>query len=271
MSLRIAAVLATVILASCSRELSRADARNDIQGRFDDAGLRMGEYPWAEIAVDVEEILRPTDANRTVRFRIVSPTMSSRLFNIGFVRSDAGWSMTDLDSEAVDLVTSLVLGGRVRRSSHLIIALEHLGAAAREWRTWDAPPGASAEEVMQATERLLDLSRRAPPRAELARLAKQPDLPELARRSPLAEDMLSWGVFPSDDPLLIWVRDARDKSHVCIWPFGEDRTFLSTEEFAWMESIEKQCILEGETFPIPGRNIFVEQLMREGDNWLDRE
>lgn len=252
MILRYAVVFVTVLLAGCNPELSRRDARNAIGEYLDDAGLHLGETPWAGIAISIEWILRPTNGLRTVRFQLVTAYQSSDPYDAAFTRSDAGWSLNKFDPDIFDLVADIGLAGRVALLSDLIAYLEHLGDGRDRW-------------TVTATR--------------LANVPSRSELEEHVRGDSLPPDLVTWGVYPADEPLLIWVQDSTDQGRVCVISYDWDRQLAMYDDFGWVKGDSwrrgqrvASCNGDDGVILIPTRHVDSAQLDRlvaGASEWLD--
>lgn len=265
---RYAIILGAVMLAGCSPELSREDARNDIRERLANAGLTLGDEPWAGIDIRIEEILQPSDARRLVHFRLVSASETSDIFQIVYVRSDAGWSLTEFDSDAIDLVTNIVWAGYTAPYSDLIATLFGLDDLIFWWRNeivnrtidekkkWK-PMSESSIRAGQELTAVFDYYKvHGPTRTVLA------DLVAADTSGPLPNGV-TWGVYPDEEAVLIWARYQDNPARVCVDPYDEDYDYESSSDFAWIFGDDIQCYGES------GRFRFDMLAVLDGRPWLD--
>lgn len=215
MKLRNAIVLTAVMLAGCSSELSRKDARNNIRERLAAAGLYLGEEPWSGIEIRIETILQPNDTDRQVFYRLATETKKSGVYQDVYMRSDAGWSLTKPDSRVYSLAIEIEHAGRLAPYSTLVTYLDRLSHALDRW----SAPATRLASV--------------PPRSELE--------PEVSADS-LPPDLVSWGVYPDEEPLLIWVTDPANPERVCVMTYDEDLRLPDLDDFAWVWSVPKYSI-----------------------------
>lgn len=213
------ALIAPLLFAACTSDLTRQEATEKVRDHLFAAGSNRAEY-LIDMDVTVETILKPNDAMRTVRFRTFSTTDTSDVHEMTLTRSDEGWEITGYGPNTIGLVAGIVWGYRFDLYLDLLDPLSHLQAVVNKWQ-------------FEGSGDLLYRLDHALPRHEMEGLVNAESVPV---------DRFTWGVYPDDDPVLIWVRDIDNPTRVCVEPFDDDFDYILSPEFDWVEGGEfDQC------------------------------
>lgn len=255
----VACLLPLLAVLACGGELDRDEARRSLHGHFTDVAPHLRDNPEFPLSrVVIENILQPTERDRTVRFRLVTEASdTSGVYEVAFVRSDEGWALTRYSNPTAQLVATMINSYRRGLYEDLLPPLGYLDNIVEDWRASyaDGLGGQTTAEVLARSRRLTYRMDHTPTKTELMNMVHPDSLPQ----------GIEWGVFPEDEPVLIWLRDADDPDRVCVEP--RDREYAFTGSFNWIDPEDyEQCIGDDAPYSLLTRDL-AEAIRGSGNLW----
>jgi len=242
--------LVITLCAGCSRDLSRDQASELISDHL----LAVAPTTYADTApiVRVEEIIRPNENERTVRFRVASRAVDDTLeaehgtlFVTTFHRSDDSWALVRYGEALAEGVASLLVEEWRSAYDDLLEVYEQLDAVYDVWRSalTERSSAALRRDRVRTYLQLEDAKDVGPDSATVARLADS--LGTTVRPGYV------WGMAPSTLPELwapvLWVGKADTDDVRCARALGYDDRMPETE-FLWVERHDVTCRGRGPTY-----------------------
>lgn len=263
MKLRYVVFLGAVLLTACNSDLGRNEAASLLYDHYLTAGPHLSDEVWfSSENILVESVLQPSAETRKVRFRFVRKADTTNIQTVSFTRSDDGWAITNYGPSALEFVASAVSEYRYSLYEDLLPALAYLRGKARDSRlTEEAPPNESTAALLARIRRAQYSREHAPTRAELISFVISDSLPI---------DLISWGVFPDDEPVLIWVRDNEDQDRICAQAFNDDYMYILSDDFDWVDPDRySQCRGDVAPYWLLIQEDLVMEIIASGGIWLD--
>jgi hypothetical protein len=208
--------------AACSRDLSRTNAAEILRAHLAELAPSLVRRDSVHLAIRVDEIVKPSEGTREVRFRALfsapdsvgrTRTDSSAQLSAEFQRSDEGWALRRYGAELKNLVAGIVAMQWSRDLAYLMTPVSTLQAA---YDSLDEPKRNAALRAIERGDYRASTRLGAPiPPPELTRYIASHDV-RLA-------DSLEWGYVPAVSDRgkgVIWVKKRGTESPICAMPVG---------------------------------------------------
>jgi hypothetical protein len=233
-------VLILAVVVGCNRDVDRTTASRVIGDHF----LALAPRVLAEITfqIDINEIVRPDDFQRDVRFQVVitdtSGTDTSDVYVAHLQPSDRGWAVTRYSEELVEVMAFLQMQEAAEDYTDLVEAFYELSAVYDTWLAEiDDQQDTALEQGRYSTfGRLLDLEHYGPGRQVVIQR-----MDSMRVTLPLR---LSWGIEQSEleDYLpVLWVALADSASVACGKVMSYARGQPSGAAFYWLDETWLTC------------------------------